>query len=129
MELSNFGHPQSSGCIDGSKDRDSESGVLVLMPSESESSENLTAEELLYLKVYQDKVLDAGFAEGGCPPASPPPWQLRHRSPILTQLRIIRWLAFFVSFAVAAGTGIYLLIATIQVQRYVTVSMRDLSCS
>jgi hypothetical protein len=105
---------KSSG---GGNNENEGSGVLLQMPSTSSEScdENLTPEELLYLKVYQHKLEDGGFVQDEAPPSTPPPWQLRHKSSVLSQLRLIRWLAFLVCFGIGAGSGIYLLVQTIQV--------------
>jgi hypothetical protein len=106
--------PQRSG---GRTNEDEGSGILLQMPAASAESydEDLTPEELLYLQVYQSKLQDGGFVQGGLPPSTPPPWQLRHKSSVLSQLRLMRWIAFLVCFGIGAGSGIYLLDATIKV--------------
>ena len=113
MEL-NVLSPQRSG---GRSNEDEGCGTLLQMPSASAESydENLTPEELLYLQVYQCKLQDGGFVQDGLPPSAPPPWQLRHKSSVLSQLRLMRWLAFLVCFGIGAGSGIYLLVETIKV--------------
>jgi hypothetical protein len=78
--------------------------------------EDLTAEELIYLKVYQDKLQDAGFVMHDAPPSTPAPWHFRHKTQVLTQLRLIRWIAFFLCVAIGGGTGIFLLVTTVQVR-------------
>jgi hypothetical protein len=111
--------PRSGGDGAGnSGDENSEGGVLLRMPSASPLpfDEQLTAEELLYMKVYEPKLMDAGYVTSGLPPSTPPPWRLMHKTSVLTQLRLIRWLAFMVCFAIGVGTGIYLMIATIRVR-------------
>ncbi len=80
------------------------------------SDDDLTMEEMLYLQVYQKKLEDAGFVVGGAPPNTPVPWSFRHKTPILTKLRLIRWVSFFLSAAISLGTGIYLLVTTVQVR-------------
>jgi hypothetical protein len=106
--------PQRSG---GRTNEDEGCGILLQMPAASAESYNqdLTPEELLYLQVYQYKLQDGGFVQDGLPPSTPPPWQLRHKTSVLSQLRLMRWFAFLVCFGIGAGSGIYLLDATIKV--------------
>jgi hypothetical protein len=82
----------------------------------SDDDDDLTMEEMLYLQVYQNKLEDAGFVVGGAPPNTPVPWSFRHKTPILTKLRLIRWVSFLLSAAISLGTGIYLLVTTVQVR-------------
>ncbi len=107
-----------SGGARNNSDDNTEGGVLLQMPSASNGpfDEQLTAEELLYIKVYEPKLMDAGFVERGKLPSTPPPWKLLHKSSVLTQLRLIRWLAFLTCFAIGSGTGVYLLVTTVQVR-------------
>jgi hypothetical protein len=97
--------PQRSG---GRTNEDEGRGcdTLLQMPAASAESydEDLTPEELLYLQVYQSKLQDGGFVQDGLPPSTPPPWQLRHKSSVLSQLRLMRWIAFLVCFGIGAGS-------------------------
>jgi hypothetical protein len=89
---------------------------ILKLASAEVSDDDLTMEEMLYLQVYQKKLEDAGFVVDGAPPNTPVPWSFRHNTPLLTKLRLIRWFAFFMSAAVSLGTGIYLLVTTVQVK-------------
>lgn len=117
-ELADVAPRSGGGGTGNSGDDNSEGGVLLRMPSAYSEpfDEQLTAEELLYMKVYEPKLMDAGYVTSGAPPSTPPPWRLMHKTSVLTQLRLIRWLAFMVCFAIGVGTGIYLLITTVRVR-------------
>jgi hypothetical protein len=85
-------------------------------PSGGASDDDLTTEEQLYLRVYQNKLVDAGLVAGGTPPSTPMPWHYWHKTRALTKLRMLRWFAFLLSATIGAGTGIYLLVSTVQVR-------------
>jgi hypothetical protein len=129
-ELVDLAAQLGSGGAGNSMDDNNEDGVLLRMPSAHPEpfDEALTAEELLYMQVYGPKMMDAGFVTSGMPPSTPRPWQLMHKSAVLTQLRLIRWLALFLSLAIGAGTGIYLLVTTVQVMLFVGI-VREVVCN
>ena len=126
MELADLAHPSGGG---SSADHENEGAGALLQntgasvpffPHDLRNTDcidyDLTPEELLYLKVYENKLEDSGFVESGAPPNTPAPWQFRHKTPVMTQLRLIRWFAFLLCAGIGGGTGIFLLVTTVQVR-------------